>query len=375
MDVTLSDEQRKLREDVLRFVEQERSSFTPQCDAWITGFDRDFSKKLAERGWIGITWPEEYGGGGRGYVDRLVLNEPLLMAGAPLASHWFADRQMAPSILAHGTEEQKKRYLPEILSGDATYCIGMSEPQAGSDLAAVRTRATRTEGGWVINGHKVWTSLAHLSDYIYLLARSEPESERHKGLSEFIVPLKGDGVTITPINDMSGAHHFNEVFLDDVFVGDDALIGDEGRGWYQITGQLGYERAGLERIHSVWVVLEGMRVAAGDDKERLRELGELEAAAIVARQLVYRVASIADSGKAPDHEAAMAKLFGTDLEQKMIEVASRWAGRDSRLASEAEDAPFGGHLFEAWLIGPSFTIRGGTNEILRGIIARRSLGL
>jgi alkylation response protein AidB-like acyl-CoA dehydrogenase len=281
---------------------------------------------------------------------------------------------MGPSIVNHGTEAQKQRYLPEVLSGDATYCIGMSEPEAGSDLAGVRTRAARGEEGWRITGHKIWTSLAHHSDYIYLLARTDPSSERHQGLSEFIVPLSSEGVTVTPIHDMSGAHHFNEVFLEDVAVPADALIGTEGRGWQQITGQLGYERAGLERFMSVWPLLRAMRTEAGEDSRRLEELGELEAAALVARQLVYRAAAVADTGRPPDHEAAMAKFFATTVEQRMVELASRWAGRSARLVPSA-GAAFGGHLFPAWLIAPSFSIRGGTNEILRGIVARRGLGL
>ena len=374
MDLTFSAGQLELRREAAEFLEAEvaAGSFEPRCDAWITGFDRGFTKKLAARGWIGLTWPVRYGGGGRSYVDRLALTELFLAAGAPLAAHWFADRQMGPSILAHGTEEQKARYLPEILAGDATYCIGMSEPQAGSDLAGVRTRAVRSEAGWILTGHKVWTSLAHHSDYIYLLARTDPSSTRHDGLSEFIVPLRSEGVTITPVHDMSGAHHFNEVFLDEVAVPAEALIGMEGAGWRQITGQLGYERAGLERAMSVWPLLRAMRAeaAAGGDERRLEELGELEAAALVARALVYRAAAVADAGRAPDHEAAMAKVFATDVEQRMVEVASRWAGRAARTAEA-----FGGHLFDAWLIAPSFSIRGGTNEVLRGIIARRRLGL
>jgi acyl-CoA dehydrogenase len=374
MDMHFTPEQRRLRSEVADFLDAESASFEPACDAWITGFDRAFTKKLAARGWVGMTWPTRYGGGGHSYVDRLAVTELLLGAGAPLAAHWFADRQMGPSILNHGSEAQKERYLPEVLSGDVTYCIGMSEPEAGSDLAGVRTRAVRGGEGWVITGHKIWTSLAHHSDYIYLLARTDPSSERHQGLSEFIVPLSSEGVTVAPIHDMSGAHHFNEVFLEEVAVPADALIGTEGRGWQQITGQLGYERAGLERFMSVWPLLQAMRAEAGDDDRRLEELGELEAAAVVARQLVYRAAAVADSGRPPDHEAAMAKFFSTTVEQRMVEVASRWAGRAARLAP-GYGAPFEGHLFPAWLIAPSFSIRGGTNEILRGIVARRGLGL
>jgi len=366
MNLTFTEEQLALRAEVAAFLDEERAagSFTPRVDAWITGFDRGFTKKMAARGWIGLTWPSRYGGGGRSYVDRLCMTELLLAAGAPLAAHWFADRQMGPSILAHGTEAQKERYLPEILAGEVTYCIGMSEPQAGSDLAGVRTRAVPSDPGWRITGHKIWTSLAHHSDYIYVLARTDPASERHDGLSEFIVPLRSEGVTISPIHDMSGAHHFNEVFLDEV------LVGTEGGGWRQITGQLGYERAGLERFMSTWALFEAMRAAVGDDERRQEELGALEAAARVARLLVFRAAAVADSGRPPDHEAAMAKVFATDIEQKMVEVASQWAGRAAR-TGEA----FGGHLLPAWLIAPSFSIRGGTNEVLRGIIARRGLGL
>ena len=372
MDLTFTDEQRALRADVAAFLREELAagSFTPQVDSWITGYDRGFTKKMAGRGWIGLTWPTGYGGGGRSYVDRLCVTELLLAAGAPLAAHWMADRQMGPSILAHGTEAQKERYLPEILAGEATYCIGMSEPQAGSDLAGVRTRAVRDGSGWRITGHKIWTSLAHHSDYIYLLARTDPAAERHDGLSELIVPMRSEGITISPIHDMSGAHHFNEVVFDEVFVDGDTLVGAEGNGWRQITGQLGYERSGLERFMSTWSLLEAMRSAAGDDERRQEELGALEAAARVARLLVFRAAAVADAGRPPDHEAAMAKVFATDVEQRMVEVASQWAGRAART-----DEAFGGHLMAAWLAAPSFSIRGGTNEVLRGIIARRALGL
>jgi acyl-CoA dehydrogenase len=372
MQLTFTEEQQALRAEVAAFMDEERAagSFTPRVDNWITGFDRGLTKKIAARGWIGLTWPTKYGGGGRSYVDRLCMTELFLAAGAPLAAHWFADRQMGPSILAHGTEAQKERYLPEILAGEATYCIGMSEPDAGSDLAGVRTRAVRSGSGFVVTGHKVWTSLAHHSDYIYLLVRTDPVSERHDGLSELIVPLRSEGITITPIHDMSGAHHFNEVFFDEVFVQEDALIGSEGGGWRQVTGQLGYERAGLERVMSLWSLFEAMRAEAGDDERRQEELGALEAAVRVARLLVFRAAAVADSGRPPDHEAAMAKVFATDIEQRMVEVASQWAGRGGR-TGEA----FGGHLLPAWLIAPSLSIRGGTNEVLRGIIARRALGL
>src|SRR5258706_10545364 len=190
----------------------------------------------------------------------------------------------------------------------------MSEPDAGSDLAGVRPRAVHDGPGWRITGHKIWTSLAHHSDYIYLLVRTDPGSERHDGLSEFIVPLRSEGITISPIHDMSGAHHFNEVFFDEAPVEGEALIGTEGGGWRQITGQLGYERSGLERIMSTWALFEAMRAEVGDDERRREELGALEAAARVARLLVFRAAAVADARPPPHHEAAMAKGFATDLD-------------------------------------------------------------
>jgi hypothetical protein len=373
-DTEFSPEQAALREQALAFVAAEAAAgtFTPHCNAWVTGFDRSFSEKLGARGWIGLSWPAEYGGGGRSYVDRLVLTEVFLAAGAPLAAHWFADRQVGPSILAHGTEGQKRHYLPDILRGAVSYCVGLSEPQAGSDLAGVRTRAEKTSAGWRITGHKIWTSLAHRCDYMYLLARTDATSTGRDGLSEFIVPLPSNGATIAPIHDMSGGHHFNEVFLDGVEVPHDALIGAEGAGWRQIIGQLSYERSGLERLMSVWPLLVALRGAGGGDPARLEQLGALEAAALVARRLVYRAAAVADSGRPPEQEAAMAKLFSTEVEQRMVEVASRWAGRSARVAPGAGGA-FDGQLFPAWLASPSFSLRGGTNEVLRGMIARQAL--
>lgn len=373
MRLTFTDAQRQLRAEAQSFVDTQRDRFEPQCESWMTGFDRDFSRELSQHGWIGITWPLDHGGADGNYVDRLIVTEVLLAAGAPLAAHWFVDRQMAPAILAYGTDEQKARHLPEIRSGDLTYCIGMSEPEAGSDLAAVSTRAIRERNRWRLSSRKDWTSLADKSDYIYLLARTEPGSRRHEGLSEFIVPMDTPGLTVGPIEDMTGASHFHEVEFDDVQVPADALVGVEGRGWHQITAQLAFERAGLERLMSVWPLLNGMRVEAGDDPRRLEDLGELESRALAVRQLIYRSADVADRGKPPQHEAALAKLLGTQVEQDIVATASAWAGPAARL-SPAEDSSFGRHLHHAWLAAPSFTIRGGTSEIMRELVSRDLLG-
>lgn len=230
--------------------------FTARCDSWLTGADPAFSRLLGERGWLGMTLPERYGGHGRSPLERFVVVEELLAAGAPVGAHWIADRQTGPSILAHGTEEQKARFLPAIARGECFFAIGMSEPDSGSDLASVRTRAERDGGGWRLHGAKVWTSGAHLAHAILVLARSAPRSQdRHAGLSQFIVPLPDDRVTVRPIRGLSGEHHFNEVVLDGVFVPDALVLGRAGDGWRQVTAELAHERSGPERLLSTFMLI------------------------------------------------------------------------------------------------------------------------
>ena len=338
------------------------------------GFDGAFSRKLGEAGFLGLTLPRQYGGGERGPFARFVVVEELLSAGAPVAAHWIADRQSAPLILNYGTDAQRDFYLPRICRGEAFFCIGMSEPGSGSDLASVRTRADRTDKGWRLNGQKIWTTNSMHSDYMIALVRTSGKPEdRHAGLSQLIVDLKAPGVTIRPIVDLTGDAHFAEVFFEDVDLAEDALIGAEGGGWKQVTAELAFERSGPERVYSSVVLLDAW-VA------HLQAVGRTDAAALVgdftARIATLRAMSIActarlEAGESPVVEASLVKDLGTSLEQELPLAI----GDD--LASHPDEA-VGAELYRTLLyvthMAPSFSLRGGTREILRGIIAR-GLGL
>jgi len=237
------------RVEVRTFLDDALKGMSPELRArsWM-GFDPDFSRQLAQRGWLGLTLPKEYGGAGKGAYARFVLSEELLAAGAPVSAHWIADRQSGPLILKYGTDVQKSFYLPRISQAEAFFCIGMSEPNSGSDLASIRTRAVRTENGWTLNGSKIWTTNAQHSHYMIALVRtSGGPADRYNGLSQLIVDLSLPGVTVRPINDMAGDAHFSEVFFENVECAPDALIGTEGDGWAQVNAELAFERSGPER--------------------------------------------------------------------------------------------------------------------------------
>lgn len=342
--------------------------FTPRPDAWLRGYDRDFTRALAERGWIGMTWPTTFGGGGRSNLARLVVTEELLRAGAPVAAHWIADRQIGPAIMRSGTRALQEELLPRIAAGEATFCLCMSETEAGSDLAAVRTRATKVEGGWRLDGAKIWTSQAHRSEYAYVLARTSAGGRKHEGLTELIADMASDGVTVRPIHDLQGEHHFNEVLFDGTFVPDRWVLGEVGDGWRQVTEQLAFERGGPERVLSTYPLLEALvrAVAAQGDRSDLVMVGGLSARAMALRQMVWEIALALDRGEAPIREAAMLKHLGTAFEQEVAEQARHVLGVVPR-----PPGPWpGGLLGDALLASPGFTIRGGTSEVLLGIIAR-----
>ncbi|MDH3047229.1 acyl-CoA dehydrogenase family protein [Gordonia alkanivorans] len=341
-----------------------------QVDSWLTGWDEDFSRSLAERGWLGMTIPIEYGGRGRGFLERFVVTEELLAAGAPLAAHWISDRQIAPSLLKYGTEFQKETLLPGIAAGQTYFAIGMSEPDSGSDLASVRTRATRVDGGWRVDGSKVWTSGAHRSHYFIVLARTaavDPDN-RHSGLSQFIVDLRGPGVDVRPILSLDGRHHFNEVFLDDVYVPDEWVFGTIGAGWEQVTSELGYERSGPERFLSTFPLLDAMTGACADGElENTGELGRALARTAALHEFSAAIANGLSRGEPVDVAASMTKVLGTALEGDIAELAGCY-GMDARSSTLGEDLRA---LSAAALAQrPGFTLRGGTNEVLRGVIAR-----
>ncbi|GAB18032.1 putative acyl-CoA dehydrogenase [Gordonia effusa NBRC 100432] len=362
----------ELRREVREFISEQLAAgaFTPGVDTWLRGWDEEFTRALAGRGWLGMTIPVEYGGHGRSFTERFVVTEELLAAGAPVAAHWIADRQAAPSLLRYGTEPQKRRYLPEIAAGKLFWAIGMSEPDAGSDLASVRTRGIRADGGWRVSGTKVWTSGAHLAHAFFLLARTEPvdPANRHAGLSQFIVPLDSDGITISPILSMDGAHHFNEVHLDDVFVPDDMVLGTIGEGWTQVTSELSYERSGPERFLSTYRLLAGLVGAASSgDVPRHSDIGSHIARLAGLHRMSSAVSGALQRGDSVSSAAAVVKVLGTSAEGDIAELADRIVGRDG-------PAPLRELADHAVIQRPGFTLRGGTNEVLRGVIAKE-LGL
>ncbi|GBE66237.1 acyl-CoA dehydrogenase [Mycobacterium sp. MFM001] len=332
---------------------------------------RDFSAALAERGWIGMAVPARYGGRDATAVDRFVVVEELLRWGAPVGHHWVADRQIAPVLLRYGTEEQKRWLLPRICRGELCFCIGMSEPDAGSDLASVRTRGVRDTDGWRVSGTKVWTSNAMYADYMIALCRTG-EGERHAGLSRFLIDMHGPGVTVRPIPFLNGStDHFAEVILDDVAVSDEMVIGEIGQGWAQNASELAFERSGPDRwISTFLLVQEFIRecpdLAASPAGSRL--IGELAAQYWVLRRLSLAVARAIDAGGTPAAEAALIKEMGTRFEQDV--VGSLRELLDHELVCGPEPSLFEGLLRRAVLESPSYTIRGGTNEILRSVAAK-----
>lgn len=361
-----------LRTSVREFLRRDREEFDwrPSVDCWLRGWDEGFSSRLGGAGLLGLTIPERYGGRGLGHLHRYIVSEELLAHGAPVAAHWVADRQLAPGLLAFGTEDQRQRLLPGIACGRLYSAIGMSEPGAGSDLAAVQTKATRTDGGWLLRGTKVWTSGAHLAHWIVVLARTSPldPQRRHAGFSQFLVPREAAGVAISPIALMSGEHHFNEVTFDDVFVPDSDVLGEVGNGWHQVTAELSFERSGPERILSTTpLIMAGIHELSSSnavEDHTAGEIGELVAQLISLRQLSISVAHQLATGGDAANQAALVKDMGTTFEQDSV-------GRIADLIGEPHhDSPVRELLDTAWLHKPLFTLRGGTNEVLRGVVAR-----
>jgi alkylation response protein AidB-like acyl-CoA dehydrogenase len=331
-----------------------------------TAWDADFSRALAARGWVGLTIPTEWGGAGLTHWHRFVLVEELLVAGAPIAAHWIADRQSAPLLLRFGTDAQRRRFLPTICRAEHFFCIGMSEPGAGSDLASVQTRATRTASGWLLEGRKIWTTHAHRADWMIALVRtSGTTQDRQQGLSQVLVDLRAPGVTIRPIALLTGDSEFSEVTFDAVELPEDALIGTEGNGWAQVNAELAFERAGPERIHSATVLLDlwASTLQPDADPRDLELLGRLTARLAVLRAMSVALTARLAEGQSPVTEAALLKDLGTTFEQSVPALlADRIA---SGSAPELLDT-----LAYLQALSPVFSLRGGTREILRGMIAR-----
>lgn len=369
--VQLPPEAERLRAEVREFLaeEQRAGGFQPVNNCW-SYFDGAFSRKCGERGYIGMTWPKKYGGHERSELERYVVVEEMLAGGAPVGAHWIADRQSGPQILHNGTEKMRETLLPEIAAGRCYFGIGMSEPDTGSDLASVKTRAERDGDGWRINGSKIWTSNAHLAHYLIALVRSRaPSEDRHAGLTQFLIDMSRPGVEVRPIYNLYGGHDFNQVFFEDYYVSGDAMVGSEGQGWKMVTGELALERGGPDRYLSDFqLLLQTVRELKRDGDARGEvALGRLVSHLATLRRMSVSIAGMMERRESPELEAALVKDMGTSFEREIPEVARLLVATEPD--PDAAD-PYQRGLAQTELAAPSFTLRGGTREILRGIIAR-----
>ena len=363
MDFTWTPEQIDLREQARRVAADAVERFGRHNDSWINGYSKEFAKELGELGWIGMTWPVEFGGGGRPAIDRLIVGEELIKAGAPVAAMWFADRQMGPTLIAYGRPDQQAEFLPGILSGETTWCIGMSEPDAGSDLAGLKTAAVRDGDDWVINGQKIWTSFGEVADYCYLICRTTTVGPPHAGISEIVVPMDTPGIEVRPIKDMTTNRHFCEVFFTDVRVPAANLVGVEGAAFKQTMRQLEHERGGVDRLvsnHALY--LQARERADASDPLVRQEIAALEIAYRIGRILVVREVL----RQAPAGFSAATKCFCTEHEVRVAEFVSRTLGPEATLWSRTT---------AGLCYAPGYTIMGGTSNVMRNILGERVLGL
>jgi alkylation response protein AidB-like acyl-CoA dehydrogenase len=391
MRFTFTKEQDGFLQEIRDFLraELEAGVFPVHSASLVGSPSREFSLKMSGKGWIGLTWPREYGGQGRSYVEKMILNEELFRVQAPVGYHFLADRQVGPALMSFGSDWQKEYFLPSIVKADEgmMFCLLFSEPNAGSDLVAVSTKALRDGDYYVINGQKVWTTGGHLADYGWLLAKTNFDSSvpRHLACSEFIVDMESPGVTIRPITNIVGKQDFNEVFFDDVKIHQRYLVGPENAGFKQIMAQVDYERAGIERLMQNYLIYERLiSYVKNMDKDGKRgefyswvrdSIAQLEIEYNIGRLLCYYTAWIIDQGNKPTSQAALTKAFCTQYEQRLNDLATRVLGPISQIRRGVKWSPFEGELADSYLWGPSYTLQGGSVEILKNIVALRGLGL
>ncbi len=372
MEFTFAPELLALQREAIEVAAKAAADVEFPEDSWIVGHSKEFARELGDRGWLGMTWPTEEGGHGRTALERFVVFEALIAEGAPVAAAWFADRQMGPTLLQFGTPEQRARWLPGIVAGTSMWCIGMSEPDAGSDVASLRTRATRDGSEWVVNGQKVWTSGAAFSDWCYLVARTDPDAPPHQGLSEFVVDMRASGISVSPIIDMTDNRHFCEVLFEDVRVPADHLVGELNGSFRQLMRQMEHERGGIDRLVSNRAMYRDVLASGlvdGSDPRIRQAVAELETGYRIGRLLVLRETL----HQAPRSFSAATKTFCTEYEQRVASFCARVAG-PAALLWGAENG-LAGRIARNICYAPGYTIMGGTTQILRNIIGERVLGL
>jgi len=390
MDFTDTPEEAAFRTEVRAFIEKEAPKPKPGqsgAEALMGNWERNqaWFKLLGEKGWIAPAWPKEYGGAGMSTVQQFIFNEEMATQKAPRPLHMIIGLGMAgPTLIVHGTEDQKKKYLPGMLRGEDIWCQGYSEPGAGSDLAALQTRAVRDGDDYVVNGQKIWTTLAHMAKYMILLTRTDPDAPKHRGITYFILDMKTPGVEVRPLYNLGNSHEFNEVFFDNVRIPKDNVIGEENRGWYAAVTTLDFERSSIgsaigmkqhvEELVNYAKEHEDEPTSALSTNPMLRyELSDRMIEVEVARMLSYRVASMQARGLIPNYEASLLKLYTTELNQRIARTGVHVLGLYGQL--KGEEAPHGGRWLATYLRSQAYTIEGGTSEIQRNIIAQRGLGL
>ena len=363
MDFDWTPEQITLRAHARKVAGEAVERYGRHNDSWINGFSKEFAVEMAGHGWIGMTWPTEHGGGGRPDIERLIVGEELIAAGAPIAAMWFADRQMGPTLINYGTPDQQSEFLPDILAGRSTWCIGMSEPDSGSDLASLSTTAERDGDDFVINGQKIWTSFGESADFCYLICRTDSSGPPHRGISEVIVPMDTPGIEVRPITDMTTNRHFCEMWFTDVRVPVANLVGVEGNAFKQTMAQLEHERGGIDRLVSNKALYDiaAARTDTGDPRVR-QEMARIETGYTLGRILVTREVL----RQAPKGFSAATKCFCTEHQQLVAQFVARSLGPDALLWDD---------IGRGLAYDPAYTIMGGTSNIMRNILGERVLGL
>jgi 3-oxocholest-4-en-26-oyl-CoA dehydrogenase alpha subunit len=387
MDFRFSPEEEAFRSEIRAFLKSELPSDWSRGegsgnlgegadDSW--NFLRNFQKKLSQKGWLTRGWPVEYGGQAAGVMQQVIYNEEMSYQRAPTQLGVGPDR-VGPTIILYGTDEQKEQHLPGIANAETVWCQGFSEPAAGSDLAALETKAVVDGDSFVVNGQKIWTSLAHKADWCILLVRTDQDAPKHKGISYLLVDMKLPGITIAPLVDLTGRHAFNQLFFEDVRVPRDCLVGELNRGWYVAAATLDFERSGINRVVAGIRVYEELVEFARQnelaDKDAARiMLAELGIELTAGKLLAYRVASMQAKGQIPNAEASMSKMFGSELQQRIARSGMQIMGLNGQLET-GRWAPLAGRLEQYYLSTSALTVAAGTTEIQKNIIAGRGLGL